>query len=342
MAKTFLYSLALAASWSVLFGGCASPTAKPPAQQTFMDKLGANVKTGTSKMAAAVMPKKTPLETPVMSPNGKPGPNLFVAVAQMHERTGKFDEAEANYRKALEHDSRHLGALVGYARLEDRRSNFEAATRLYRKAIQMHPKDASVHNDLGLCYHRRSMLPDATRELKRAVELAGENKLFRDNLAAVYVEQGKNDEALSQLTAAHGTSVGHYNLGYLLAQKGNRGEALYHFQKAAEVDGNLIAARHWVAKLQAPGGPYVSPAGGMAVAQAPPQAYGAPPQSTASQAYATGRTAPPPGQAPQYVPPANPLQPAPPARPPANSQAPRSPPPSWQAQPDPMPPLPNR
>ena len=31
------------------------------------------------------------------------------------------------------------------------------------------------------------------------------------------VEQGKNNEALAQLTAAHGEAIGHYNLAYLLA-----------------------------------------------------------------------------------------------------------------------------
>lgn len=337
MANKHFHSLAFAVSLSVLCGGCASPTFKPPMQQTFMDKLSSSVKSGTSKVAAAVMPKKTPMGSPVSSPNGKPGPNLFVAVAQMHERIGKFDEAEASYRKALGFDPRHLGALVGYARLEDRRSNFEAATRLYRRAIKMHPKEASVHNDLGLCYHRRGMLPDATRELKLAVDLEGENKLVRDNLAAVYVEQGKNNEALAQLTAAHGSSVGNYNLGYMLVQKGDRRAALYHFQKAAEIDRNLIAARHWVAKLSAPSGPSAARAVGMTVANAPQGVYGAPPQFSSGPAYVAQGAAPQPTQSPPFAPPAGQQQASSYALPPASNQAP-----PLQGQPNPTSGLPNQ
>ncbi len=302
VAKTFFHSWALAVSLSVLFGGCAAPTAKRPTQQTFVEKLSASVKSGTSKMAAAVMPKTTPRPPLFSSPNGKAGPNVFAAVANMYEQTGKFEQAETNYRKALALDSRHLGALVGFARLEDRRSNFEAATRLYRRAIKTHPKDASVHNDLGLCFHRRGRLPDATRELKRAVELDGENKLYRNNLAAVYVEQDKSDLALAQLTAAHGKSVGHYNLGYLLVQKGNRRAALYHFQKAAEIDRNLIGAQQWVAKLSLPPGAYASQAGGAALARTPQGAYAAPAQATANPAYVAQRVARPQRQPTQYAP----------------------------------------
>jgi tetratricopeptide (TPR) repeat protein len=197
-------------------------------------------------------PKKNSMSDPTPPPSGKPGPGVFVAMAQMSERGENFDEAEAQYKKALDIDPNHMNALLGYAHLEDRRNNLEAATKLYQKAAKKYPKEASLHNDLGLCYHRRGMLPDATKSLRRAVELRGDNKLYRNNLAAVYVEQGKTKEALSQLTAAHGEAVGNYNLAYLLTQKQNNAEALVYFRKAAEKDPSFVGAQQWISKL-APG-----------------------------------------------------------------------------------------
>jgi Flp pilus assembly protein TadD len=329
--------LAFAVGLSALAGGCTTPTtAKPPQQQSFTDKLSASVKSGTSKIAAAVTPKKqSTLPTPVTSPNGQPGPNVFVAVARMHERGGHFDEAEASYRKALEMKPDHLEALIGYARLEDRRSNFEAATRLYQRAIRKHPKDATVHNDLGLCYHRRGKLQEATRELKRAVELEGDNKLYRNNLAAVYVEQGKDSEALAQLTAAHGRSVAHYNLGYLLLQKKNHPAALHHFQTAAQMDPNLIAAQQWVAKLSS--GPYASPAGGMAIAGTPQRASYPAAQAQRPTPYVAERVPPQPSYAPQYAPPAGGAYVSQYGSQPSGAQ-----PTAPSGQSDPMPPQPSR
>lgn len=224
-----------------------------------MDKLGASVKSSSASVAAMFSPKKAPAPAPIATSNGKAGngkagPNVFVAMAELSERSDNLDDAEAQYKKALDLDPNHLGALLGYAHLQDRRHNFEAAIKLYQQAQKKHPKEASVHNDLGLCYHRRGMLPEAAKELQRTVELNPDRKLYRNNLAAVYVDQGKSKEALAQLTIAHGEAVGNYNLAYLLVKKQDNPSALAHFRKAAEIDPTLVAAQQWIEKLSTPAG----------------------------------------------------------------------------------------
>jgi len=250
VSRKFAYTVALAASVPVLSGGCSSTTkVKPPtAQPSWTEKLGSSVKSGSSKMMAAVTPKPKPAVDPSI-PNGTPGPAVFVAMAQASEQSGDMEQAETQYRKALELDGNHLPALLGYAHLEDRRDNFEAATKLYQKALKKHSKESAVHNDLGLCYHRRAMLPQATKELQTAVELQPQRKLYRGNLASVLVEQGQNEEALKQLVVAHGEAVGNYNLGYLLTQRHNNAAALPYFRKAAEKDPTLAAAQQWIAQI---------------------------------------------------------------------------------------------
>lgn len=246
--KRLVCSLALVACVPALCGGCASAKVTGSADQSFFSRMGSSIKSGTSSMVAAVTPKKEPPADPTI-PRGKAGPATFVAMAQLAERNNQLDEAESHYKKALEIDANHLGALVGSARLADRRHNFEAATALYTKAIKKHPKEPSVHNDLGLCYHRRGMLDEAAKSLNKAISLGGDQKLYRDNLAAVYVEQGKNKEALAQLVAAHGEAIGNYNLAYLLTQKHENTAALGYFQQAAQKDPSLVAARQWIDKL---------------------------------------------------------------------------------------------
>lgn len=302
MGKKLLYSLALAASLPIVAGGCASST-KYPGQPSFMQKVGTSVKSGSSRVVAAITPNRDTGDSPTPSPNGKPGPGVFVAMAQISERGQNFDEAEAQYKKALAMEANHLGAMVGLAHLEDRRGHLEAATKLYLKAAKKHPKDASVHNDLGLCYHRRGMLPEATKSLQKAVALQGESKLYRNNLAAVFVERGMNEDALAELTTAHGDSVGHYNLAYLLEQKADHKAALMHFQVAAQKDPSLLAAQQWVDRLsnpQAVGGPQYAAAPQYAP-QAAPVATSLPPEPSNSgfvQASGVSRE----GQYPSYGP----------------------------------------
>jgi len=346
MSKIMIWSLAVTTALPLMTIGCSS-TPKPVSQQNFADKLGSSMKSGTSKMIAAVTPdKKSPYsDKPMSSPSGKPGASVFVAAAQMQEAGGNLAEAETQYKKALAKDPGCLDALIGYARLEDRQNNFDAAVKHYQKAIKKHPKDPSVRNDLGLCYHRRGMLPDATRELKKAVELEGDSKLYRNNLAAVYVEQGMEKEAFAQLRAAHGEPVAHYNLGYLLTQKKNDTAALIHFQKAAEQDPNMAAAKEWIAKLSTPASPYATQAGGPMMAG--PQAATVPANTSAT--YVAARPAPVPGQVPQFAPqaaaappsvsPAAPQRTAPAAAPAEYRPAAIPPRPPVA---DAMPPLPNR
>ncbi len=212
-------SIVLAWAFVALTAGCAS-TIKPPNQpQSWTDKVGSSFKSGTDKFAAAIAPKPKAAAETELQPDKKPGPGVYVAMAEMQEQNGNNEEAETLLRKALSMDQNHLGALLAYAHLEDRQKNFEAATRYYQKAARKHPKDASVQNDMGLCFHRHGRLDDAAKALKKATELESHKKLYHDNLAAVLVDQGKTEEALRELSIAHGEAVGNYNLGYLLAQK---------------------------------------------------------------------------------------------------------------------------
>ncbi|HTM53022.1 MAG TPA: tetratricopeptide repeat protein [Pirellulales bacterium] len=249
MAEKRLYSWALIAGLAAASAGCATTTSPLGNKPSWMSSLGQSVKSGTGKVAAALTPSSQKTDEPTPSPNGKAGPSVFVAMAQLLERNERYDAAEAQYKKALDADANNLAALMGYARMEDRRNNLEQATKLYQRAAKRYPKDPSVHNDLGLCYHRRGQFDQATKELKRAIELDGKNKLYHDNLASVYVDQGKTKEALAQLVGAHGDAIGHYNLGFLLEQKQSHEKALVHFRKAAETDPSLTAAQEWVSRL---------------------------------------------------------------------------------------------
>ena len=295
----YCYPLALALVLpATISGGAASAQAVPgQAKQSWSDKIGSSFKSGADKLGSMVKPKPPAPGTEVVTgPPKKPSPAVYVALAEMHERNGNIEEAETQLRKALSMNPNHLGALLAYAHLEDRRRDFEEATKYYQKALKKHAKEASVHNDLGLCYHRRGMLNEAAKSLAKAVELESHKKLYRDNLAAVLVDQNKPQEALTQLTKAHGEAVGNYNLAYLLVQKHDNQTALQHFRRAAQMDPGLEEAQQWIAQLTAPlGSPYGPPAGAAPMTAGQPAAVVArrePAPSYAPGSIATDRVSP--------------------------------------------------
>jgi tetratricopeptide (TPR) repeat protein len=177
------------------------------------------------------------------------GSDLYITLAQMMERGGNLEGAARQYELALKSDKDSLPALLGYARLHDRQGKFAEAIVLYERASRAHPKEAAVYNDLALCLSRQGRKEEAAAKMQQAVKLQPERKLYRNNLAKLLVDVNQPDAALEQLSAAHPLGVAHYNLGYLLVQKGDRQRAAKHFARSLELDSSLADARQWLENL---------------------------------------------------------------------------------------------
>ena len=114
--KKLLCSLALAASLPHRRRRlCFDATKHPGRNRASCEKVG------TQRQERLVESRRrvdaqvaTPATTRRRRPTAKPGPGVFVAMAaDAASANGNFDEAEAQYKKALAMDPNHLGALVG-------------------------------------------------------------------------------------------------------------------------------------------------------------------------------------------------------------------------------------
>jgi tetratricopeptide (TPR) repeat protein len=181
----------------------------------------------------------------------KLGADVYVGAARLMENQGKFAEAEDKYREALRASANDLNAMVGLARLYDRQGQSQKAIELYQKAGQVHSSSGLVFNDLGLCYRRQRQLEKSMAAFGKAVELVPDNAKYRNNYAAALVDAGKTKDAYEQLTATSSAAVAHYNLAYLLQQKGSKAEAIQHLQEATSLDPALTPAREMLAQLGA-------------------------------------------------------------------------------------------
>jgi Flp pilus assembly protein TadD len=110
-----------------------------------------------------------------------------------------------------------------------------------------------------LCFARQKQWQRATESLNKAVELQPGNPKYRNNLATVMVELGRTDEALKQLAAVNNEAVAHYNLAYLLQQKGQSSLAVMHLQQAVSKDPSLGAAHDMLAQLMNQAAPAYQP-----------------------------------------------------------------------------------
>jgi tetratricopeptide (TPR) repeat protein len=251
-----LLSLALADATGLL---CPPAHAQQTAAsgKSWTDSITSPFKQGFDKLGKALDPKSATRQAPSeddaisLKGKGKPGPELYVAVARLYEQAGKMAEAEQQYQLALKERPNDLPAMLGYAHLKEFLGKPDEAIELYQRAAKAYPREASVHNNLGLCYARQqTRLDEAVAAMNRAVQLDPKNPLYRNNIATVLVDQGKLRDAFGHLRAVYDTAAAYYNMGYLLNKKGQPQAALQHFGLALKADPSMDAARRWVDYLQ--------------------------------------------------------------------------------------------
>ncbi len=230
--------------------------------------------------AVATKPKVTMPEDDPLRLDKVPkriGPEVYVGAARLLENQGKFVEAEDKYREALKAAPTDLNGLVGLARLYDRQGQTQKSLDTYQKAVQAHPNNGLVYNDLGLCLRRQQQAERSLVAFRKAVELTPDNAKYRNNLAAALVDSGKENEAFAELAAVNQPAVAHYNLAYMLNEKGQRENAVRHLRNAVAADPSLKPAHDMLHHL---GG-----ANTVAVSSGQSQEISAPPAVTPAIGY---------------------------------------------------------
>ncbi len=139
---------------------------------------------------------------------GRANWDLFYYRGIVRERIKRWDEAEADLRKALELMPEALGrerALVlnylGYS-LVDRHLKLDEALGMLRRAVELRPRDGYIIDSLGWAFYRLGRYEEAVRELERAMELMPSDPVINDHLGDVYWRLGRRLEAKFQWNAA--------------------------------------------------------------------------------------------------------------------------------------------
>ena len=271
-------------------GHGTTPSASRTAIASITDGVSGAVRSAARRGSSMLAPKPANPESAdpltLAMPSKTPGPELYILMAQLAERSGETQKVEELYQKALTEAPNHVPCLVAFAHLRERQGRLEEAAQLYLRATQSDPNSAPAHNDLGLCYARQGRLHESVAALDRAIALRPGRKLYRNNIAAVLIELNRTEDGLTHLTTAFGEAAAHNNVAWLLHKRGRDREAAQHFAMALNFDPTLSAARTGLEKL----GPVASSVPPPRVSQMP-SIY--PPNH--------GSTAPLPASIPQLV-----------------------------------------
>ncbi|MEM1130860.1 MAG: tetratricopeptide repeat protein [Pseudomonadota bacterium] len=124
---------------------------------------------------------------------------VFFARGITYERTDRWDEAEADFRKALElrPDQPQVLNYLGYS-LVELQINLDEALQMIEQAVAARPDDGYITDSLGWVLFRLGRYDEAVTYMEKAAELLPVDPIINDHLGDVYWAVGRHLEAQFQ------------------------------------------------------------------------------------------------------------------------------------------------
>jgi len=146
------------------------------------------------------------------------------AMAQVHSRSRQWDQAEKDFKRAIELNPNRSTTYVDYALdVLWELGKLDEAVRQLRLALKADPLSKEVHSSLAWALISAGQYAEAATHAGRALELDPNYLLARQLVARARFFQGKTEEAVGMLQSFGPGSAGF--LGYAYAQTGRREDA---------------------------------------------------------------------------------------------------------------------
>jgi tetratricopeptide (TPR) repeat protein len=163
---------------------------------------------------------------------------LHMKLGIVYGKTKLFDEAVAEFKKAIEMDSRLKGAhysLGASYMMQVGEAGYDKAEAEFRKELVVDPTNSLVYAPLGRIAMAEHKYPEAQADLKRAIQLNQQSTATYLSLGQIYMETKKTADAEVSFRKAIALALdpsrnnyeverAHFWLGRLLVQDGNTAE----------------------------------------------------------------------------------------------------------------------
>jgi serine/threonine-protein kinase len=186
-------------------------------------------------------------------------PATYVALANVHERTGRHEMAVEEFQHAIDLDPRDAEAVSGLARSYETMGRIPDAEAEYIKAASLRPTYWEGYNDLGTFYDELGRHNEAIAQYLHALELTPDNAGVYENLGIAYSNSNdpnmvaKAEWAMKKSIEISPSYFAYGNLAFLYTGLHRFPESIAASTLAIgmknndyNVQTNLVAAYEWV------------------------------------------------------------------------------------------------
>lgn len=169
-------------------------------------------------------------------------------------------EAEENFRKAINLDSKFVAPRMNLARMYLSMSKPEMSVKEYEAVAKIQPDNVVIHAELARAYLYTNSIDKAITEAEKAVKLSPKSPVSHNILGEIYAMAGKLDKANAEFQEAIRIeptyAAGYKNIGRIYTVQGAPDKAIEEYKKALSYRPNYGEARSGLGDAYAVKGMY--------------------------------------------------------------------------------------
>ncbi|MEM6314691.1 MAG: tetratricopeptide repeat protein [Planctomycetota bacterium] len=165
------------------------------------------------------------------------------AAGQFAQMQGRTSEALASYRKALEMNPHHEGALYNLGVLLTRSGNYDEARHVWNRFVSATNGSAAAYANLGYCLELAGDRLGAETAYAKGIDADAYHQACRVNFGLLLVRTGRVGEGtihLSKVLPAHAVL---YNIGAIYERQGKHREAAECYSEALDLKPDFVEAQ---------------------------------------------------------------------------------------------------
>lgn len=180
----------------------------------------------------------------------------------MCAQAGKFAEAMDNYQRAIQIKPDFALAYVNLGTVVQKQGKVDDAIAHFNKALELKPDCIEAYGKLGNLLIQREKFDDAIAQYQKVIQMQPDAVEAHFNFGAALLEQGKIYQAIAAfqkvLELQPNNAEAYTNLGVALYRQFKQSDrrninqfdaALNNFQKALQINPNLLAAHLGISEL---------------------------------------------------------------------------------------------
>lgn len=175
--------------------------------------------------------------------------NTHFAAGQLAESHQNYAAAIAQYKEALSQEPTLTLAMFRLGYVYAQTKQYPQAIETWKRYVKATSGSAAAYSNLAFCEELAGNPGAAEADYQKGISIDPKNQACRVNYGLMLARHNRMNESMIQLQSVLSPAEVHYNLAGVYSMQGRKNLAKAEYQKAVDLDPNLLDAKMRLAQL---------------------------------------------------------------------------------------------